>query len=62
MTYWYNVDSGQVEDDEHKSAADHLMGPYQSRDDAANALAKARENTEKWDAEDRDWNSKGSSD
>ena len=54
MTYWYNVDSGKVEDDEHKSAADHLMGPYQTQEDAAGALAKARENTDKWDAEDRD--------
>ena len=61
MTYWYNVDSGKVEDDEHKSAADHLMGPYQTQDEAAGALAKARENTEKWDAEDRDWNAKDSS-
>lgn len=62
MNYWYNVDTGQVEDEEHKSAADHLMGPYDSQEAAAGALAAAREKTQKWDAQDRDWNERGSRD
>lgn len=62
MTYWYNVDSGQVEDDDSKSAGDHLMGPYDSKDAAANALASARKKTQDWDSEDKEWNERGSSD
>jgi hypothetical protein len=55
MAYWYNVSSGQVESDDNKSQGDDLMGPYDSQEDAANALQKARERTEKWDAEDKAW-------
>lgn len=60
MAYWYNVDSGTVEDEEHKSAVEHLMGPYDTAEAAAGALAKARENTATWDVEDKDWNERGS--
>ena len=38
------------------------MGPYATKDEAANALAHARENTERWDAEDRRWNDADSED
>ncbi len=62
MTYWYNVDSGKVEADEDKSASDHLMGPYETQDAAANALASARARTQQWEQEDRDWDKRGSSD
>jgi hypothetical protein len=55
MAYWYNVSSGQVESDDDKGQAEDLMGPYASREEAANALQTARERTEKWDAEDREW-------
>jgi hypothetical protein len=55
MAYWYNVSSGQVESDDNKSQSDDLMGPYDSQDEAANALQTARERTEKWDAEDKAW-------
>jgi hypothetical protein len=55
MAYWYNVSSGQVESDDNKSQSDDLMGPYDSQDEAANALQSARERTEKWDAEDKAW-------
>ena len=55
MAYWYNVSSGQVETDDNKSQSDDLMGPYDSQDEAANALQTARERTEKWDAEDKAW-------
>ena len=55
MAYWYNVSSGQVESDDNKSQSDDLMGPYNSQEEAANALQTARERTEKWDAEDKAW-------
>ena len=55
MAYWYNVSSGQVESDDNKSLSDDLMGPYNSQEEAANALQTARERTEKWDAEDKAW-------
>jgi hypothetical protein len=32
------------------------MGPYPTREAAQNALATAREKTERWDEEDREWN------
>ena len=53
MQYWYNVKTGQVEDDDNKSAGENIMGPYASRDEASRALETAREKTEAWDEEDR---------
>ena len=32
------------------------MGPYATKEEAANALTHARENTERWDEDDRRWN------
>ena len=55
MAFWYNLSSGQVETDENKSQSDDLMGPYETQADAANALETARQRTEKWDEEDREW-------
>jgi hypothetical protein len=56
MPYWFNVTTRQVEDDANRSRDDEVMGPYDTREEAANALAHARENTERWDEEDRRWN------
>jgi hypothetical protein len=56
MPYWYNVATGQVEEDVNRSRDDDVMGPYATKEEAANALSHARENTERWDAEDRKWN------
>ncbi len=53
--YWFNIATRQVEEG-HQSDASDLMGPYPTREAAQNALATARENTERWDAEDREWN------
>lgn len=61
MDYWYNVSTGQVETDENRSQGAHLMGPYASEAEAARALDRARARTEKWDEEDREWETKGSS-
>ncbi len=55
MSYWFNVNTGQVEQDGSTEAKDHLMGPYASEEEARGALAKAKENTERWDAEDKEW-------
>ena len=59
MPYWYNIATKQVETDENRSSSDDVMGPYETEDEARNALASARENTEQWDAEDRAWDGKG---
>lgn len=53
--YWYNTKTKQVE----KGAAspwENRMGPYDTADEARNALAHAAENSADWDAEDREWN------
>ncbi len=55
MAFWFNVKSGQVEDEDHRSADDNVMGPYDTREEAARALDTAREKTEAWDEEDRKW-------
>lgn len=55
MPYWYNVNTGQVEDDAARSRNDEVMGPYDSEAEAAKALDTAREKSEKWDEEDRRW-------
>ncbi len=54
MEYWFNTRTGTVEEG-HQSDWTSLLGPYPTREAAARALATARENTERWDAEDRAW-------
>lgn len=54
-TFWFNVKTGQVEEG-HQSKGEDLMGPYSTAEEASRALQIAREKTEKWDAEDREWN------
>ena len=53
--FWYNTRTGQVETDEDKGQGQDLMGPYSSREEAAQALEIARHRTEEWDEEDRRW-------
>ncbi len=53
MGYWYNVRTGQVEEDAHTSRKDDLMGPYGTEEEARQALRTAQERTETWDEEDR---------
>ena len=55
MAYWYNIVTQQVETDANRSRNDDVMGPYDTEDEARNALVSARQNTEQWDAEDRAW-------
>jgi hypothetical protein len=60
VSYWYNTATGQVETDENRGQAQDVMGPYETREEAANAVQSARERTERWDAEDREWERRGS--
>lgn len=59
MAYWFNVTTGAVEEDASKSPNDRLMGPFQTHEAAEQALAHAKENTERWDAEDKEWDDRG---
>jgi hypothetical protein len=59
MPYWYNVDTGEVETDETRSQDANVLGPYDTEEAAAAALRHARENTERWDEEDREWDRRG---
>lgn len=55
MSFWFNVSTGKVEDDAEKSPVDRLLGPFDTYADAEQALSHAKENTERWDAEDKAW-------
>ncbi|MHB8185737.1 MAG: methionine aminopeptidase [Dermatophilaceae bacterium] len=59
MAFWFNVSTGQVEDDANKGPQDRLMGPFDSRAEAEQALSHAKENTERWDAQDKAWDDEG---
>jgi hypothetical protein len=59
MSFWYNVDTGQVETDENRSRGANIMGPYATEAEARGALESARARTEKWDEEDRKWAHRG---
>ena len=59
MAFWFNVSTGQVEDDTNKSPQDRLMGPYDSYAKAEQALSHAKENTDRWDADDKAWADEG---
>jgi hypothetical protein len=62
VAYWYNVETGKVETDETKGQGEDVMGPYASEAEAARALETARENTERWDEEDRAWENQNTED
>ncbi|MGP7961490.1 hypothetical protein ACTVCO_11880 [Sanguibacter sp. A247] len=51
VAFFYNLATGQVEQGRQR-AAQHLMGPYATREAAAAALETARVRTEAWDAVD----------
>ena len=60
MSYWFNTSTGQVETDDDRGQGADVMGPYASEAEARDSLKSARERTEKWDEQDRDWDSRGS--
>lgn len=51
--YWYNVETHEVEKDA-QSGWKQLIGPYETREEAEQALAKVRERNEIADAMDED--------
>ena len=62
MAFWFNVSTGQVEDDANKSPQDRLMGPYDTQGEAEQALSHAKDNTDRWDADDKAWDDEGLND
>lgn len=55
--YWYNVKTGQVEDGPQSFSTDRI-GPFATREEAANALATYEARNRAWDEEDEaddDW-------
>lgn len=55
MSFWYNVDTGQVETDDNRSRGEQVLGPYATEAEARAALDTAHKKTEAWDAADRAW-------
>ena len=55
MAYWYNVNTGQIEQDGSTESKDHLMGPYASKDEARSAIELSRKKNELADEADRKW-------
>lgn len=52
--YWC-LTHHKVERLEERCAGDRVLGPYDSREAAEEALAKVGERNKDWDAEDRAW-------
>lgn len=52
--FYYNIETGEVEEGKQSSFANR-MGPYDTAAEAANALQKAKERNEAWEAENADW-------
>lgn len=46
--YYYNLKTGQVEEGQQSKTSD-LWGPFATREEAANAMTKAKERNEEWD-------------
>jgi len=53
--YWFNTQTGTVEEGAQRSSWTHLMGPYPTREEAQQALERARDRSDAWDAEDERW-------
>jgi len=52
--YYFNTKTQMVEKG-RQSSWEHLMGPYDSPEEASNALEIARKRSQAWDDDDRDW-------
>ncbi len=53
--WYYNTRTGEVEQGK-QSGSLHRMGPYPTREAAAEAYERAADRNEAWDEEDRAWN------
>ncbi|WP_394551924.1 SPOR domain-containing protein [Agromyces sp. MMS24-JH15] len=49
--FWYNMRTGEVEQGFQSPSLDRV-GPFDTREEAAHALEKLRENSAKWAAEE----------
>jgi len=49
--FWYNMRTGEVEQGFQSTSLDRV-GPFATRDEAAHALEKLRENSAKWSDDD----------
>ena len=61
MAYWWCLKHSRVEPDKGCAHAERL-GPYDTEEEAADALHRAKERTEEWDAQDRADDAWGSGD
>lgn len=52
--FWYDLLTKSVITDDNDTKAVNRLGPYATRDEAEQALAKIEENNRAWD-EDDDW-------
>lgn len=52
--YYYDLGTGEITQGKVRGAANR-MGPYDSREEAEQALAAAAARNEAWEAEDRAW-------
>ena len=55
VPYFFNTQTGTVEERENKSQVKDLLGPYATRAEAERALQTARARTEAWDQQDAEW-------
>lgn len=53
-SFYFNLKTGEVEEGRKAGVFDR-MGPYATREEAAEALAAAQERTEAWDEADERW-------
>lgn len=49
--YWYNVRTGEIEQGA-QSSWKHLLGPYGSHAEAAQAMEQVKANNERWDEDE----------
>lgn len=56
--FYYNIRTNMVEHG-RKSPWEHLMGPYETHEDAEKALEIAQARTVDWDKEDLEWDEAG---
>ena len=59
--WYFNIKTGKVEYGRISSLFD-VMGPYNSEQEARNALEKAAQDNSKWDEENRSWDGESGAD
>ena len=54
MSYYYNLATGEIEFGKRSRGFDR-MGPFETLDEARQALANAQERNDAWEDEDKAW-------